>query len=71
MYNMNYLDLEFYKLQIFWQLKHNKKRISMRDIPFYRIVILETIQLLLFFIGEGLPGLPSALADGLWIQLSH
>jgi len=52
MCNINYLDLEFYNLQIFWQLEHNKKRISLRDIPFYRTVIPETIHMLSFFIIE-------------------
>ena len=43
MCNINYLDLDFYKLQIFWQLEHKKKRISQKDIPFYRTVIPEQI----------------------------
>ena len=59
MCNMNYLDLEFYKLQIFWQLKHNKKKISLRDTPFYRTVIPGTIHLLRFFKSFSLVKKPS------------
>ena len=46
-YSENYLDLEFYKLQIFWQLKHNKKRISLRDIPFICVITNKLILIIL------------------------
>ena len=47
LYSENYLDLEFYKLQIFWQLKHNKKRIPLRDIPFICVIINKLILIIL------------------------